>query len=253
MLLNNDTYTAQANLARYCKTGNKTKITGTRSDRILHYRRLVYNVIKYTLETTYPIAFKYIEKTTWEQICAEFFSNHSCTHPQVWRMPKEFFEYCKKTQIAERFKLPYLNDLLYFEWLEAEMYMMEDRAFPSFYASENWLEDYLALNPEYKLIKLDYPVHLGTPDDAVSKKGAYFVLLFRQQESGRIQFVNLSALHAFLIESISQQEKRLNAILIDILYVFGINDFDLLQKEVLRFVNDLHKKGFILGALHTSH
>lgn len=250
MLLNNKTYTTQAKLANYCRTGEETEITGAQAKRLPHYRRLIYNVINDTLATTYPIAFKYIEKTLIENICHEFFSRHSCAHPQVWRMPKEFFEYCKEKEIGKQHNLPYLNDLLYFEWLEAEMYMMEDKKYPAFRSSENWMKECLALNPEYELIKLDYPVHLTTPPEASTMQGTYFVLLFREQESGRIQFVNLSALYAYLIENIAQEEKTLEQILSDTLVIFGINDAELLQKEALRFINDLHKKGFILGSLN---
>lgn len=249
MLLKNDTYVAQAKLASYCRTGIETKITRALTGRLPQYRRLVYNIIKDTLATTYPIACKYIDKNIWEKICHDFFSNHSCSHPQVWRMPKEFLEYCKEKQVAEQYALPYLNDLLYFEWLEAEMYMMEDMPYPSYRSSGNWLQNRLALNPEYELFKLDYPVHLVNPIVANNKKGAYFVLLFREKESGRIQFVNLSALYAFLIENIAVREKTLEQVLTDILYVFGINDLELLQKETLRFLTELHHKGFILGVL----
>ncbi|WP_319480328.1 putative DNA-binding domain-containing protein [uncultured Draconibacterium sp.] len=249
MLLKNDTYNAQSKLANYCRTGTETEITGALAKRLPQYRRLVYNIIKDTLATTYPIACKYIEKNTWEKICHDFFSNHPCSHPQVWRMPKEFLEYCKEKKVDKQYDLPYLNDLLYFEWLEAEMYMMEDKEFPSFRSSDNWFKKRLAINPEYELFKLDYPVHLTTPEEAGNKKGAYFVLLFREKESGRIQFVNLSALYAYLLESIARQEKILEQILADILYVFGINDLVLLQKETLKFLAELHNKGFVLGVL----
>jgi len=250
MLLKNETYLAQAKLADYCRTGKKTKITGVLSNRLPQYRRLVYNVIKDTLATTYPIAYKYIDENIWEKIYHDFFSKHSCSHPQVWRMPKEFMEYCKEKKTDKQYGLPYLNDLLYFEWLEAEMYMMEDKKYPSYRYSTNWLQNRLALNPEYELFKLDYPVHMENPIIAQHKKGVYFVLLFREKETGRIQFVNLSPLYAFLLENIAEETQTLEQILSDILYVFGINDIALLQKETLGFLSELHHKGFVLGVLN---
>lgn len=247
MLLKLDTYLAQSNLAAYCRTGNLPKIPGVVNRRLPHYRRLVFNVVKDALETTYPIAYKYIEKDIWERICHDFFSNHGCSHPQVWRMPKEFYEYCCAKDLANKFDLPYLNDLLHFEWLEAEMYMMEDLPYPNFEKETNWLHSKIALNPEYRIIKLQYPVHIKTPDIAKNEKGDYFLLLYREKESGKIQFVSMSPLFTFLLESIIDGEKTLEQIFTDILYIFGINDLALLQKEGTRFLEDLYQRGFVLG------
>ena len=55
---------------------------------------------------------------------------------------------------------PFLDDLLYFEWMEIEVHTMPDRPFPDYVKEGNVLEDRLAFNPEYEIIRMDYPVHL---------------------------------------------------------------------------------------------
>jgi hypothetical protein len=139
MLLKTETYKIQNKLSEYCRNGKLIEIKGAVTDRLPHYRRLVFNVVKDAVENTYPIAHKYINKNIWKEICHDFFTNHKCKDPQVWRMPKEFVEYCKNRQFAEQYNLPFLNDLLYFEWLEVEMYMMEDKDSPLYNDSDNWL------------------------------------------------------------------------------------------------------------------
>jgi len=250
MLLKNETYHHQSTLAQYFRNGKEVSIKGTKSGRLPHYRRLVFNVIKDALETTYPISFKYIEKNIWEEMVYNFFSIHKCSDPQVWRMPKEFYQFCKSNDYAEIYAIPFLNDLLWFEWLEVELYMMEDIEYPEYKSSKNWLTKKVAVNPEHRLIKLEYPVHLEKPFDTIKKKGDYFLLLHREKESGRIQFMNLSVLFAFLIENISKSEKTVEQILNDILFIFGINDLVLLQNEAYRFLEDLKSKGFVLGILN---
>lgn len=249
MILRTETYNQQKNLAQYCRDGKDVVILDAKPERLSNYRRLVFNIVKDALETTYPISFKYIDENIWDEMVYDFFSLHKCSNPQVWRMPEEFFEFCKAEKYAEKFSLPFLYDLLNFEWLEVELYMMEDIEYPEFNASENWLSNKIALNPEHKIVKLEYPVHLEKPMDAANKKGDYFLLLYREQKTGHIQFANLSVLFAFLIKNIALAEKTLQEIFSDILYIFGINDLEMLQKEAFKFLKNLQARGFILGVL----
>lgn len=250
MLLNTQTVEIQNKLARYCRTGDEITIPGSSAIRLNHYRRLVFNVVKDALETTYPICHKYIDNTIWESLCHDFFTHHKCSDPQVWRMPEEFYEYCKSNALAAKHDLPFLNDLLYFEWLEAEMYMMEDEVYPDYTASNNWLKHRIALNPEHRIIQLEFPVHSFPPNKAALHKGQYFILLFREKETGRIQFFELSVLYVFLLENIEAAEKTLEEIFSDVLHIFGINDLALLQKQSFNLLNDLYEKGFVLGILN---
>ena len=249
MLLKTETYKQQSNIAQYCRDGKEVAILVAKPERLPHYRRLVYNVVKDALQTTYPISVKYIDSDIWEDIVYSFFSEHKCQEPQVWRMPFEFYEFCKTNNYDEKYDLPFLNNLLFFEWIEVELYMMEDISFPQFNDSDDWLTKRIAINPEHKIIKLEYPVHMEKPFDAANKKGDYFLLIYREKETGRIQFTNLSVLFTFLIENIVLAEKTLDEILSDILYIFGINDLEMLQTEAFKFLQDLKSRGFVLGVL----
>ena len=249
MLLKTETYNQQNKFVQYCRTGEEVSILGTIPSRLPHYRRLVFNVIKDTLETTFPIAYKYIETTVWNEMTDAFFSLHKCSDPQVWRMPKEFVDFCKTENYGEKYALPFLNNLLQFEWMEVEVYMMEDIKYPEVSKSAIVLNSKIEVNPEHRIVKLEYPVHMEKPFDAANKKGNYFLLLFREKESGRVQFTNLSVLFAFLLENIDIGEKTLEEIINDILYLFGINDLKMLQTEILKFLEELKKRGYVLGSL----
>lgn len=249
MFLKTETYNQQSKLAQYCRDGKEVDFLGVNKERLPNYRRLVFNVVKDALETTYPICFKYIEENIWDEIVYNFFSIHKCSDPQVWRMTEEFYQFCKSENYIEKYSLPFLNDLLYFEWMEVELYMMEDIDYPRYKYSQNWLKEKIAINPEHKIIKLDYPVHMEKPFDAANKKGDFFLLLYREKESGRVQFANLSVLFTFLLENIIMEEKTLEEIFSDILYIFGINDLEMLQTEAFKFLKDLYSRGFVLGVM----
>ena len=94
---------------------------------------------------------------------------------------------------------------------------------------------------------MEYPVHIKNPKEINNEKGDYFLLIFREKETGKVQFVNLSVLYTYLIEQILEEKKSLNTILVDIIYLFGINDARLLQQKTIDFLKDLQDKGFVLG------
>src|SRR6185437_3762334 len=117
MLLNTDTAYIQGQLAKYCRTGETEPILGARQGRLKEYRQLVYSVVNNTLEQAYPITYNYIKEEEWELMIASFLKEHACQNNQVWKLPLEFYDYVKEKNFQESFNYPFLNELLYFEWL----------------------------------------------------------------------------------------------------------------------------------------
>ncbi|TKG90383.1 hypothetical protein EYV94_23535 [Puteibacter caeruleilacunae] len=247
MLLKSETYRHQEALAQYCRDGISVNIPGTKAERLPTYRRLVFNVVKDTIESAFPITYEHLKDDHWDEIIYRFFSNHNCQTPQIWKLPYEFMQFYLNTETVRLATHPYLDDLLLFEWLEIELYMMEDISYPNYKLKGDWVKDIIAINPEYRLIKLEYPVHISPPSRLIDQKGVYFLLMFREKESGRIQFNNLSALFAFIIETLSEHPKPMEEIYADIIHLFGVNDIQLLHNKVTDFLNHYLDKGFILG------
>ena len=247
MLLKTETYKYQSNFASYCRDGKPIKIPGTKESRLPQYRRLVFNVVKDSLESAYPIAHSFIEPEVWEEMASRFFSEHDSQTPQIWKLPFEFYQFAVEKDFATQYRIPFLHELLHFEWLEIEVFMMEDIPLPDYQENGNWLTDSICFNPEYRLVKLEYPVHLKNPAQIKNEKGDYFLLIFREQESGHVEFVNLSVLFTYLLEHLLNGEKQFQEILSDIIYIFGINDDQLLLNKSITFLQDLKSKGFVLG------
>lgn len=195
-----NTHLYQSALAEYCKTGEFTMdIPGINTKHIHHYRRLVVNNVLDSVSSAYPLTVNLFGEERFNEIFHAFFSSQPLMDPQIWMMPKEFMTYIqtKRPDLLEEY--PVLDHLLMFEWLEIEVYMMEDIPFPK---SEG--KAYV-LNPEIRLIKLDYPVHLKpTKQITLEDKGDYFVSLHRHPESGNVHFTNLSVPFVDLLEHLSQ-------------------------------------------------
>ena len=165
----------QSALAAYCRTGNYTFIPGVNEKNVTHYRRLVYNVIKDSLRTSYPLTVNLLSETRWEELVNNFFSNYPCQSPQVWYMPREFYEYIIVNEKALNEEYPFLSELLWFEWLEVELYMMKDIII-EYKSTGDLLSDKLIINPEHTLQQFDFPVHLKKARSiSAEDKGNYYL------------------------------------------------------------------------------
>src|SRR6056297_2072235 len=111
-MLKNDTHNIQSSLADYCRNGEAVDLPGTTDGRLPQYRRLVFGVISNTMKQAYPIAAKHLGPEVWDQLVEDFFANHACQNPQVWRMPRELIDYVESSGYDEKLQLPHLLDLL---------------------------------------------------------------------------------------------------------------------------------------------
>jgi hypothetical protein len=202
-MLKNDTHKIQSALAGYCRDGQPVELPGTTDGRVPQYRRLVFNVIKGTLDQAYPVAAKHLGVEKWNQLVHHFFAHHPCRDPQIWRMPRELIDYVKASEYYKKLQLPHLLDLLKMEWLEIEVHAMPDQKYGVAVEINDILHDPLCFNPHYRLERFDYPVHKIHTLNPGEHRGDYFLLIFREPTvKQRVQFIALQPAYAALIDSL---------------------------------------------------
>jgi uncharacterized protein len=183
----------------------------------------------------------------WDEMVNDFFSNHNCQTPQVWKVPGEFYEYAIEKDWSEKYKIPFLEDLLLFEWIEMDIHTMKDEVFPEYKTEGDWVKEIVVLNPEYRILTTKYPVHTTPPVQInETNAGQYFILIFRQPETGSIQFLDISVLYALAIEKV-EEEKTLTQVVDELQTVFSFPDKNVAQRHIITFLEDLKQKGFVLG------
>lgn len=247
MNLQKNTYRQQSDLAIYCRTNNLAESLDVRKDRVHHYRRLVYNVVDDSLRSAFPLLNNLLSPKHWDLLVKEFFANHACQSTKIWQMPQEFYHYVTSQKSEIKKKYPLIDDLMKFEWTEVELFMMEDKEYPLFKYDGDWLLNVFVINPEYQLLSLTYPVHIKNAKYiTASDKGSYFLLAFREKETGKVQFINISAIYTVIIENIAQ-EITLVDILRAIKKQLNLNSMDTMVQQIIPFLDKLKEKGFILG------
>ncbi len=201
MQLSNHSYLQQSILASYCRTGNYQALAEVNEKHVHHYRRLIYNIINDSLSSSYPLAKNLLMKDEWNKLVNDFFANHACESPQVWNMPGELIGFVGDTNHSLMNKYPFLQELLQFEWLEVEVYMMEDEVVPAYSLSGNYQKENILLNPEIRLAGFTFPVHLKNASDIKhTHNGHYYVSLHRDPDSGKVRFTDLKIPHVQLID-----------------------------------------------------
>ena len=205
MQLKKETHKLQSELAEYCRTGESVVIQGAKQERLFHYRRLIRNVVYDVLQSAYPITQSLIGEEAFNDLCYNFFVNHNPQNPQYWKMPYELVEFCNKNGYDSKLNIPFLTELLYFEWLEIEVHSMPDGDVLPHHESGDLLSGIPVLNPDHKLIHFKYPVHRKIEPNSTLEPANYFVLIYRAPVTGVVKFLELSPVMAILVEVMADE------------------------------------------------
>lgn len=247
MYLNIKTQEAQSNLADYCRTGVTRPIPGVDTERIKHYRRLVSNIINDSLQSAYPLTYRLLKDDSWDELVDDFFSYHPCQSPQVWWMPREFYEYLVEQDHSIFKQYPSLPNLLEMEWLEVELFMMENIPLSLENDPRN-KPGKLVLNPEHRLVLFNYPVHLKKAADIDhSDIGHYFLIMHREPETGKVLFMDISVFFAKLIENLEQVSMSQEELIHQTAFDFGISIDDQAYNASKSFIHNAINNKLILS------
>lgn len=246
MWLKESTYTQQSLLAQYTRSGDESiipKLQHIKEKGIRYYRQLIFNIVWDGISNAYPILTDFLGEEKMKTLVHDFFTQHPCQTFQVWEMPKEFKDYIIQNNHSVCSEHPFIPDLLLFEWMEIELFMMPDEPLPSFTKQGNILKDKLVLNPEIQILFLQYPVHLLHPEKIEPQhKGEYFVSVHRHPESKEVLYTELTAAAAKIIEHLFEQNLSIN----ELQQLFP-NPSLQLKEQIKQFIRTSMNNGLLLG------
>ena len=246
-MLLNETIKIQNSVAEYCKTGIEKDIPGVTPDRLHHYRRLIYNIVDDTMETAFPVTKQWLTQEEWDILISDFLNLHPAQTPQVWKLPFEFYLFAKQNNYASKFNKKALNDLLYFEWLEIEIHTMPDKELSEIKNTGNTYTDPLVLNPHSKLIRLEYPIHIQHADQASGNKGNWQILIYRDNKTDIVHFIQLSPLFAYVTELLKYKPLSVKKMSNGIIRTTDIINEKTLLTGLIPFIENMLNRTVILG------
>ena len=156
------------------------------------YKSLVMHRFFEVLSNGFPIFFSQIDDKRFEKIIYKFMQ-YGAKSTAMWKMPNEFRKFIKKSKVLK--DTPYINDLLWFEWIEVELmmknYKLQKKKKFSF-------QNEYKLNKSTVLKKLKYRVF---EDGNHDEKGEYYLLAYYDFNDFQVYYREISELmYLFLSE-----------------------------------------------------
>ncbi len=179
----------QKRFAEACRAGN---LDGLELDkkRVKLYVEFIKTNIEDTLTNAFPILNTILSEEVWQKIVRDFMKE-KLTTPYLWQLPEEFMEYILESNWKDDLQIPFLENLLKYEWLELELFYrnaVENKK------TFNWNENF-NLNENVEIVNFKYPVHkinMYDYDEMVSLKGAYPLILYRNLENNEIEYIEIT-------------------------------------------------------------
>ncbi len=234
-----------AHFTTCCLKRDSTPVT----NRIRVYQNLIRNNIEETLIKGYPLTCDLLSSDQWNTLVEDFIARGKSTSPFLWRMPESFYHFVKKKRYQEKWNIPFLEELLHFEWIEIELFMQKDHSLKPFTTQGDVLSDRLYLNPESKLLHYHYPVFEKLTIDTPPAAGNYTLFGYRHPDTSQVHFISLSPLFALAFERLARTPARGEDVILEILP----DVTDAFRTQALSaarlFFADLLKQRAILGFL----
>ena len=226
--------------------GKKIDASFARPGRMEVYEGLIADKILGSLTRAYPIAHSLIKENKWKKIVSDFIENFDIKTPFYWRMPESFYHYVKEKKLSKSLKIPYLEDLLWFEWIEIEVYMMKDVQKPEIKKQGNVLEDLLYLNPYHQFSFFFYPIYQKDP----TEKGQYHIVTYRNPETDDVHYIKLSSYYRAVLQVLSHQPFTGIEVLSHVADLFSIEKGCDFFAQASSFLQNLLHLGLIEGFIH---
>ncbi len=179
---------------------------GVPARRMRVYEELLFNNLEGFLLACFPVTRKLLGKHGWRLVVRRFFAERRCHSPLFRDIPRAFLDWMVGQGGAGHPDLPFLAELMHYEWLELAVSIASGEAEPAAIdAHGDLLAGRPAAHPSARLARYRYPVHRIGPrcKPRAPEGGEHAYLLFRddtEPAAGRdpVRFIVLNPLSARL-------------------------------------------------------
>ena len=178
--------------------GHVTKAEGRISQAHKVYQELIYYRFEEVFEKAFPRFRKMVSEETFTKLIYDFLEVGAQT-PILWQVSGEFRDFLSANNTLN---MPYLQDLLTFEFLEIEMFMQKyEDVLPRVFD----LQKSFQLSSTVKIVTFNYPIHNPEFDFNVEafEKAEYRLLFFYDFDAMQVMCEEITPFLEEFLESLS--------------------------------------------------
>ena len=217
--------------------------------RMTVYRELIYNNIEDFLANTFPVLKEILGEEAWHKLVREYLIEHRATTPLFMQMPKEFLVYLQQEREQSENDYPFMLELAHYEWTELELAVSDEKiSTQGIDPNGDLLTGRVSISPLCKILGYQYPVHRIGVTHIPNEPEPSFLIIFRDRKDN-VEFIELNQVTASLLNRIKNGPQTTREILLSIAGELNHPDPDKIVEFGIALLEDLHKRGVILGTL----
>jgi hypothetical protein len=165
------------------------------------YRELIFNRFLDSFEHAFPYTKEVLGDEKFKLLVEDYVKEH---HPRqiLWQEAKGLVDFIIKNDWRFKRELPFIDELVYYEWLEIELSNEDDTSNKTDFS---W-NDIYKINKTARLNIYEYPVHKYEEmeiNEIIKNKSRYNLLIFREPKDFEIKTVELTDFVYQILDEIS--------------------------------------------------
>ncbi len=191
---------SQLTMARYLRDpANHPPPSGVEQRRLKIYEDLIYNNIEGFISGGFPVLRSLYTDAGWHGLVRLFIDRHRCHSPYFLEISQEFIRFLMEDFTAREVDPPFIAELAHYEWVELALDTAEADLPPQL-PLDDLLRAVPRLSPLAWSLAYRYPVHRIGPGFRPAEAGEpTYLVVYRNREDG-VQFMELNAVAARLLE-----------------------------------------------------
>ena len=202
---------SQMTMARYLRDPQREPPPeGIEERRLKIYRDLVYNNIEGFIRGGFPVLRSLYGEEDWHALVRLFIDQHRCHTPYFLEISQEFLTFLMENFEPRPCDPPFIVELAHYEWVELALDVSEEEV-PVSKTEPGPLGGVPRLSPLAWVLAYQFPVHrIGPSNRPTSPEQPTYLAVYRDRDD-KVQFMELNAATARLLELVRDNESATGA------------------------------------------
>jgi uncharacterized protein len=190
---------SQLQMARYLRNPEQEEAPAVEERRLKIYRDLIFNNVEGFISGGFPVLRSLYSEDDWVGLVRSFMDVHRCQSPYFLEISQEFIRYLSEEHRPRDCDPPFITELAHYEWVELALDVAEQEL-PARQALADPANTIVSLSPLAWVLAYQYPVHMIGPGFQPAEAGEPTYLAVYRDRADQVQFMELNAATARLLE-----------------------------------------------------